>query len=332
MRLFHPDANVCTPLVGLWRRAQGDGALRSLQLHLHTVVGVGQHRGVGGGGGGQRDLHIQLLPAPVGLGAVLAPEHQPVLLGQQQTQVFQRIVFQRAHPHFRQVPAETQTLVIRTLRHLPVKDLHRLPLHLCLHFVRVQPHALQHLGCGDLPAGGKIEAPPAVIPRGVVVIVAAHHQTDAVAVPVGVPVDLGLRALFALRHLSVRIAFIIHVLRRIHGSKFLVESGGIRAVAHKLRHMDAQLLHADHLAPHRLFKAPLVGDAVFLCCLHRRICAALGSCAGACGGCGGSCAAAAGQQQGRSQHKGRKALVFHSRLLFYGMAQPSPMPCHLSMM
>ena len=192
MRLFQPEVEFRVPSGGFWCRAQGDGALRSLQLHLHPVVGVGQRRGVGGGGGGQRDLHIQLLPAPVGLGAVLAPEHQPILLGQQQTQVFQFIVFQRTHPHFRQVPAEAQALVIRALRHLPVKGLHSLPLHLRLHLVRVQPHALQHLGCGDLPAGGKIEAPPAVIPRGVVVIVAAHHQTDAVAVPVGVPVDLGL--------------------------------------------------------------------------------------------------------------------------------------------
>ena len=79
MLLFHPDANVA-PLVGLWRGAQGDGALRSLQLHLHTVVGVGQHRGIGGGGGGQRDLHIQLLPAF--FTAVLSPEHQLILLRQ----------------------------------------------------------------------------------------------------------------------------------------------------------------------------------------------------------------------------------------------------------
>ena len=319
-------------MVGLWRGAQGDGALRSLQLHLHTVVGVGQHRGVGGGGGGQRDLHIQLLPAPVGLGTVLAPEHQPVLLGQQQAQVFQRIVFQRAHPHFRQVPAEAQALVIRALRHLPVKGLHGLPVYLCLHLVRVQPHALQQFGCGEPLAGGKIEAPAAVIPRGVLVIVAAHHQTDAVAVPVGVPADLDLCAVFALRHLSVRIAFIIHVFRRIHGSKFLVESGGIRTVAHKLRYMNAQLLHADHLAPHRLFKAPLVGDAFFLGRLHRLGCIALGSCAGACGPRGSRCAAAAGQQQRRSQNHSSKTFVFHGCLLFYGVVQPSPMPCHLSMM
>ena len=190
--LFQPDAVIRVPCGGLRRAAQGDGALRSFQLHRSAAVGIGQHRGVGGGGGGQRNLHIQLLPAPVGLGAVLAPEHQLILLRQKETQVFQRIVFQRAHPHFRQVPASAQALVIRALRHLPVKGLHGLPLHLRLYFVRVQTHVLQHLGCGDLPAGGKIEAPPAVIPRCFVVIVAAHHQTDAVAVPVGVPVDLGL--------------------------------------------------------------------------------------------------------------------------------------------
>ena len=115
-----------------------------------------------------------------------------ILFRQKQAQVFQLIVFQRIHSHLRKLSAETQALVIRALRHLPVKGLHGLPLHLLLHGVRVQPHALQHLGHGELPAGGKIEAPPAVIPRGVVVIVAAHHQTDAVAVPVGVPVDLGL--------------------------------------------------------------------------------------------------------------------------------------------
>ena len=34
--------------------------------------------------------------------------------------------------------------------------------------------------------------------------------------------------------------------------------------------MDAQLHHADHLAPHRLFKAPLVGDAVCLGGLRHR--------------------------------------------------------------
>ena len=192
MILFQPDAVIRVPCGGLRRAAQGDGALCSFQLHRSAAVGIGQHRLRLRVSSLQRDLHIQLLPAPVGLGAALAPEHQLILLRQKQTQVFQRIVFQRAHPHFRQVPAAAQALVIRALRHLPVKGLHGLPLHLRLYFVRVQPHPLQHLGCGDLPAGGKIEAPPAVIPWGVVVIVAAHHQTDAVAVPVGVPVDLGL--------------------------------------------------------------------------------------------------------------------------------------------
>ena len=79
--------------------------------------------------------------------------------------------------------------------------------------------------------------------------------------------------------------------------------------------MDAQLHHADHLVPHRLFKAPLVGDALLLRRLHRCGCAALGSCAGACGGSGSSCAAAAGQQQRRSQNHSSKTFVFHGCLL-----------------
>ena len=192
-RLLQPEVELGVPGGGLGCRAQGDGDLRSLQLHLHPVVGVSQHRlRLRLGSGLQRDLHIQLLPSRFGRGAVSAPEHQLILLRQKQAKVFQFIVFQRVHPHLRQFSVETPTLVICALRHLPVKGLHGLPLHLLLHGVRVQTHPLQHLGHGELPAGGKIEAPPAVIPRGVVVIVAAHHQTDAVAVPVGVPVDLGL--------------------------------------------------------------------------------------------------------------------------------------------
>ena len=161
MRLLQPEVELGVPGGGLGCRVHGDGGLRSLQLHLHAVEGVSQHRGVSGG---QRELHIQLLPAF--FAAVLTPEHQLILLRQKQAQVFQFIVFQRIHSHLRKLSAETQALVIRALRHLPVKGLHGLPLHLLLHGVRVQPHALQHLGHGELPAGGKIEAPAAVTPRG----------------------------------------------------------------------------------------------------------------------------------------------------------------------
>ena len=236
MLLFHPDANV-SPLVGLWRGAQGDGGLRSLQLHLHTIVGIGQHRGVSGG---QRELHIQLLPAF--FAAVLTPEHQLILLRQKQAQVFQLIVFQRIHPHLRKLSAETQALVIRALRHLPVKGLHGLPLHLLLHFVRVQPHPLQHLGCGDLPAGGKIEAPAAVTPRGGAAVAAAYHQTDAVAVPPVIPAHTDQRG-FAVRLPGLLAVLELPEIRRIDGVQLIVDVGGIRAVAFQLRHMDGNALH-----------------------------------------------------------------------------------------
>ena len=329
MLLFHPDANV-SPLVGLWRGAQGDGGLRSLQLHLHTIVGVGQHRGVGGG---QRELHIQLLPAF--FAAVLTPEHQLILLRQKQAQVFQLIVFQRIHSHLRKLSAETQALVIRALRHLPVKGLHGLPLHLRLHFVRVQPHALQHLGCGDLPAGGKIEAPAAVTPRGGAAVAAAHHQTDAVAVPPVIPAHTDQRGIAA--QLPGLLAVLeLPEIRRIDGVQLTVDVGGVRAVAFQLGHMDGNALHR-FLPPHArnvLFQRVLVGDAVCLGGLRHRaggasaaVGALVGSGAGAALG-----AAAAGQQQRRSQCKAYKVLVFHGGLLFYGVVQPSPMPCHLSMM
>ena len=70
------------------------------------------------------------------------------------------------------------------------------------------------------------------------------------------------------------------------------------------------------IVPDGLFQRELLGDAVFLCRLHRRVCGALGSCAGACGGSGSSCAAAAGQQQRRSQNHSSKTFVFHGCLLF----------------
>ena len=318
VRLFQPEVEFRVPSGGFWCRAQGDGALRSLKLHLHPVVGIGQYRGVGGGGGGQRDLHIQLLPAF--FAAVLTPEHQLILLRQKQTQVFQFIVFQRIHSHLRKLSAETQTLVIRTLRHLPVKGLHGLPLHLLLHGVRVQTHPLQHLGHGDLLTGGKIEAPAAVTPRGGAVIAAAHHQTDAIAVPVGIPAHTDLRVL-AARLPGLLVGLILPEIRRINGGKLLVQAYGIRAVAFQLRHMDGNALHR-FLPPHTrnvLFQRVLVGDALLLGCLHCRACGAFGSCTGVCGGSGGSggsCAAAAGQPESRRQNHSSKTFVFHGCLLF----------------
>ena len=329
MLLFHPDVEVCAPLIGLGRWAEGDGCLRSLQLHLHTIVGIGQHRGVSGG---QRELHIQLLPAF--FAAVLTPEHQLILLRQKQAQVFQFIVFQRIHSHLRKLSAETQALVIRALRHLPVKGLHGQPLHLLLHGIRVQTHALKHFSHGDLLAGGKIEAPAAVTPRGGAAVAAAHHQADAVAVPPVIPAHTDQRGI-AVRLPGLLVGLELPEIRCIDGAQLLVDAGGIRAVAFQLRHMDGNVLHRV-LPPHArnvLFQRVLVGDAVCLGGLRHRaggasaaVGALVGSSAGAALG-----AAAAGQQRG-SQSKAYKVLVFHGGLLFYSVVQPSPMPCHLSMM
>ena len=235
----------------------------------------------------------------------------------------------------RKLSAETQAIVIRTLRHLPVKGLHGLPLHLLLHFVRVQTHPLQHLGCGDLPAGGKIEAPAAVTPRGGAAVAAAHHQADAVAVPPVIPAHTDQRGI-AARLPGLLVGLELPEIRCIDGVQFLVDGGGVRAVAFQLGHMDGNVLHRV-LPPHArnvLFQRVLVGDAVCLVGPRYRaggapamVGALVGSGAGAALG-----AAAAGQQQRRSQSKAYKVLVFHGGLLFYGVVQPSPMPCHLSMM
>ena len=305
-RLLHPEVELGVPGGGLGCRAHGDGGLCSLQLHLHTIVGVGQHRGVSGG---QRELHIQLLPAF--FAAVLSPEHQLILLWQKQAQVFQFIVFQRIHPHLRKLSAETQAIVIRALRHLSVKGLHGLPLHLLLHFVRVQPHALQHLGHGELPAAGKIEAPAAVTPRGGAAVAAAHHQTDAVAIPPVIPGHTDQRG-FAARLSGLLVGLELPEIRCIDGVQLIVDVGGVRAVAFQLGHMDGNVLHR-FLPPHArnvLFQRVLVGDAVCLGGQRRRAGGAsaaggalVGSCAGACGRGGGRCTAAPCQQQGRSQHQ-----------------------------
>ena len=211
----------------------------------------------------------------------------------------------------RKLSAETQALVIRALRHLPVKGLHGLPLHLRLHFVRVQLHPLQQLGCGDLPAAGKIEAPAAVTPRGGAVIAAAHHQTDAIAVPVGIPAHTDQRG-FAARLPGLLVGLELPEIRCIDGVQLIVDVGGVRAVAFQLGHMDGNVLHRV-LPPHArnvLFQRVLVGDAVCLGGQRRRAGGAsaaggalVGSGAGACGGRGGRCAAAPCQQQGRSQHQ-----------------------------
>ena len=217
----------------------------------------------------------------------------------------------------RKLSAETQALVIRALRHLPVKGLHGLPLHLLLHGVRVQTHALQHLGHGDLLAGGKIEAPAAVTPRGGAAVAAAHHQADAVAVPVGIPAHTDLRVL-AARLPGLLVGLIFPEIRRIDGGKILVQAYGIRAVAFQLRHMDGNVLHL-FLSPHArnvLFQRELIGDALLLGCLHCRACGAFGSCTGVCGGSGGRCAAAAGQPESRRQNHSSKTFVFHGCLLF----------------
>ena len=76
--LFQPDAVIRVPCGGLRRAAEGDGALRSFQLHRSAAVGVGQHRLRLRVSSLQRDLHIQLPPAAAGGGAAPAPEHQPV--------------------------------------------------------------------------------------------------------------------------------------------------------------------------------------------------------------------------------------------------------------
>ena len=201
--------------------------------------------------------------------------------------------------------------VICALRHLPVKGLHGLPLHLLLHGVRVQTHPLQHLGHGNLLAGGKIEAPAAVKPRGSAVIAAAHHQTDAVAVPVGIPVHTDLRVLTA-RLSGLLVGLIFPEMCRIDGVQLIVDVGGVRAVAFQLGHMDGNALHR-FLPPHArnvLFQRVLVGDAVCLGGQRRRAGGAsaaggalVGSGAGACGSSGVRCTAAPCQQQGRSQHQ-----------------------------
>ena len=165
----------------------------------------------------------------------------------------------------RKLSAETQALVIRALRHLPVKGLHGLPLHLRLHFVRVQTHPLQHLGHGELLTGGKIEAPAAVTPRGGAAVAAAHHQTDAVAVPVGIPAHTDLRNL-AVRQFGLFAGLIFPKIRRIDGVQLIVDVGGVRAVAFQLRHMDGNVLHR-FLSPHArnvLFQRVLVSDALLL--------------------------------------------------------------------
>ena len=310
--LFQPDAVIRVPCGGLRRAAEGDGALGSFQLHRSAAVSIGQHRGVGGG---QRDLHIQLPPAPPGGGAAPAPEHQPVLLRQQQAQVIQLVVFQRVHPHACQIAAAAQALVVAALRHIPVKGLHGLAQHLLLHGIRVQPHALKHFSHGDLLSGGKIEAPAPGIPRIGTAVVAEHHKADAVAVPVGIPVDISIisiRAPLVLLGLDLRAVLVLSEFCRIHGGKLIVDISGVRAVAHKLRHMDVQLLCAAPLVQlDGLFQRELLGDAVFLCCLHRRVCGALGDSAGACGGSGSRCAAAPRQHHRRRQHRSGKAFVFH---------------------
>ena len=234
-----------------------------------------------------------------------------ILLRQKQTQVFQLIVFQRIHSHLRKLSAETQALVVAAQRHLPVKGLHDLPLHLLLHFVRVQPHPLQHLGHGELLSGGKIEAPAAVTPRGGAAVAAAHHQADAVAVPVGIPAHTDLRVL-AARLPGLLVGLIFPEIRCINGGKLLVQAYGVRAVAFQLGHMDGNVLHRV-LPPHArnvLFQRVLVGDAVCLGGQRRRaggapaiVGALVGSGAGACGSSGVRCTAAPCQQQGRSQHQ-----------------------------
>ena len=140
--LFQPDAVIRVPCGGLRRAAEGDGALRSFQLHRSAAVGIGQHRLRLRVSSLQRDLHIQLPPARPGGGAAPAPEHQLVRLGQQQAQVIQLVVFQRVHPHACQIAAAEQALVVAALRHAPVKGLHGPAQHLLLHSIRVQPHAL----------------------------------------------------------------------------------------------------------------------------------------------------------------------------------------------
>ena len=150
---------------------------------------------------------------------------------------------------------------------------------------------------------------------GVRAAVVAEHHEHAVAVPVGVPVDVGLRAPLVLLRLDLRAVLVLSEVCRIHGGKLIVEMGSIRAVAFQLRHMDVQPVGDAPIVPDGLFQRELLGDAVFLCRLHRRVCGALGSCAGACGGSGSRCAAAPASTTAAASTAAARRLCFMVVLL-----------------
>ena len=236
-----------------------------------------------------------------------------IFVFQQHGQVFQPVVPQGVGAHPGEHAVFPQGIVIFLLHHVAVKSLYGSAVHRKLRLVRVQSHAHEQLGDRKLVPGGKIETPALRIDGVGTAVVAAHHKTYAVAVPVGVPIDVDLRAPFVLRHLSLRVAFIIPIFRRIHGGKLIIDRFSIRAVAHKLRHMDGQLLCAAPFVPDGFFQRELLRDTFLLGCKRRGILAAAGALAGGSGAGAAFCAAAPGQHQRGSQHQRGKAFVFHGR-------------------
>ena len=123
----------------------------------------------------------------------------------------------------------------------------------------VCPHALQHLGGGELAPAFKVEA-PALIEGGIrTSVAAADHKADAVAVPACVPFHLHAEVPRIRVGCRRAVGVLLHIVF-VELGDLGVDAGSIGAVAFQSGQMDVQPNLAAVFRLHHLFKGVLLGD------------------------------------------------------------------------
>ena len=173
----------------------------------------------------------------------------------------------------------------------------------------VCPHALQHLGDGQLVSTFKIEAPAPMEGCIGTAVVAADHKADAVVVPAGVPVHLNADVPHVRVGCRRAVCVLLHIVF-VELGDLSVDAGGIGAVAFQPGQMDVQPNLAAIFRLHHLFKGVLLGDRRGGVHGIRRGRFQLPAASRAGRGCG-LCPAACQQRRQQSRQRTAQCQVFH---------------------
>ena len=123
----------------------------------------------------------------------------------------------------------------------------------------VCPHALQHLGDGQLVSTFKIEAPAPMEGCIGTAVITADHKADAVVVPACVPVHFNAEIPHGRVGCRRAVRVLLHIVF-VELGNLGVDAGSVRAVAFQPGQMDVQPDLAAVFRLHHLFKGVLLGD------------------------------------------------------------------------